>query len=914
MDVVGSFMARSGFLPHGYCFTWDPGLLWSMVGSDAIIAASYFSIPVAILFYVRKRTDVAWGYLPLLFSAFIFACGTTHVMDVWTIWNPDYGVHAATKVATAVVSLVTAVALWPLMPRLLKVPTVGQLQAAIVKLESEVQRRVTAEDSLVELQQSLSITLESIEAGFIATDREGRVIRLNAVAERFTGWSEPAALGKPLYEVFASDDRPADIAALNPVDHMLKAAFTVDTRFDVVSTSRAGVRTPIEVRAALTHSRDGTVRGLAMVMRDLSRLNRAEIEANRLAAIVASSSDAIIGKTLDGRITSWNAAAEKMFGYSAAEAIGQSVQMLLPRDRLDEEMRIINDLTSEQLAPAFDARRLTKDGRVLDVSITISPIRDAAGRVVGASKIARDLSAQLKAERELRRLEAENLQIQEASRLKSQFLANMSHELRTPLNAIIGFADLLGSGAVKPDSPKHRTFLGHIGTSGRHLLQLINDVLDLSKVESGKLEFFPEPVNLSLLVKEVGDVLHAATIKKRIAIVAEIAPGLDDLRLDPARLKQVLYNYLSNAIKFSPEGSRVTVRAMAEGVHRFRIEVEDAGIGIAPADIGRLFVEFQQLDSGLNKQHEGTGLGLALTRRLVEAQGGSVGVASTPGQGSVFHVVLNRVHGQDPGDEAGRSAEAVETEQDRVLVIQAAREDQTRLLQLLADAGFAVDAAATGEHALRQAIEHGYQAITLDLVLGDRNGLDVLSSIRDQGPSRRAPVVGLSMPTNGNAVNFAIADILSKPIRTEEVLAAMAPYRLAGPGRPPVMVIDDDPLAVELMRSALQSIGVESVCFTDPRQALDEIELHRPEAIVLDLMMPVVDGFAVLDALSRMPSCRDIPVFIWTSMILTDEEYASLTQSAAAIVGKGGGALAAMLDKLRRHPPGTPVSRSGTQS
>ena len=373
---------------------------------------------------------------------------------------------------------------------------------------------------------------------------------------------------------------------MNPVDYVIASGVTVDTRFDVVSTSRAGVRTPIEVRAALTHSRDGAVRGLAMVLRDMTRLNRAEIAANRLAAIVASSSDAIIGKTLDGRITSWNAAAEKMFGYTAEEAIGQPVQMLLPAERLDEELRILADLAHGDTVPPFDTQRLAKDGRVLDVSITISPIRDAGGRIVGASKIARDVGAQRKAEAEMRRLESENRQILEASRLKSQFLANMSHELRTPLNAIIGFADLLGSGAVKPESPKHRTFLGHIGSSGRHLLQLINDVLDLSKVESGKFEFFPEHVNLPQLVKEVEDVLHATTLKKRISIVTEIAPGLDDIEVDPARLKQVLFNYLSNAIKFSPEGSRVTVRALPDGDHRFTIEVEDRGIGIAPEDIG----------------------------------------------------------------------------------------------------------------------------------------------------------------------------------------------------------------------------------------------------------------------------------------------------------------------------------------
>jgi len=901
MDLLGSFMARNGFLPHGYCFVWDPTLLWSMVGADAITAASYFSIPIAIVYYVRKRTDLAWGYLPWLFSAFILACGMTHVMDMWTIWYPAYGVQAGTKVVTAALSIVTATALWWLLPKFLKMPSVMQLQTAIGALESAVERRVTAEESLVDVQQNLAVTLASIEAGFIATDRAGNVTRVNAVAEKLTGWSQVEALGHSLYEVFAREDRSPEIAATNPVDHMIQVGITVDTRFEVIAISRAGMRSPVEVRAALIHTHEGTVRGLAMVLRDMTGAHHAEIERNRLAAVVASSSDAIIGKTLDGRITDWSHGAETMFGYTAEEAIGQLVQMLLPPDRLQEEMRILTDLSHGEVVPAFDTRRVAKDGRVLDVSVTISPIRDASGRIVGASKVARDVSPQLQAELALRRLETENRQIQEASRLKSQFLSNMSHELRTPLNAIIGFSDLLGMGAVERESPQHDIFLGHIASSGRHLLQLINDVLDLSKVESGKFEFFPELVQLPALVMEVGDILHSATLQKRIVITVEIAPGLDHLRIDPVRLKQVLYNYLTNAIKFSSEDSRVTVRAFPVGQRHFRIEVEDSGIGIAPAEIKRLFVEFQQLDAGIGKKHQGTGLGLALTRRLVEAQGGTVGVSSTPGVGSIFYAVLSRVHNSDPGSNDGTALESVDPSLDRVLVIQAARPEQTGLLQGLADSGFAVDASATGKGALRHAIGRDYKAITLDFMLSDRSGLDVLSSIRDQGLSPNTPVVGVSMPSAAGAASFAIANILSKPIKTGEILAAMAPYRLSVTDRSPVMVVDDDPLALELMRTALQAIGVEAVCFADARRAIDEIDRHRPAAIILDLMMPVIDGFAVLHALSRMDAWRDTPVFIWTSMILTDEEYLTLTRSAEAIIDKGGGQPASMLESLRRR-------------
>ncbi|WP_141733878.1 response regulator [Oligoflexus tunisiensis] len=237
-------------------------------------------------------------------------------------------------------------------------------------------------------------------------------------------------------------------------------------------------------------------------------------------------------------------------------------------------------------------------------------------------------------------LEDRNQRVQEANRLKSEFLANMSHELRTPLNAIIGFAELMHDGKVGSVTEQQKEYLGDILTSGRHLLTLINDVLDLSKVEAGKMDFRPEKTNLAVVVREITDIVRELAAKKRILIETDIDASLTELFLDPAKLKQVLYNYLSNAIKFTGAEGRVTVRARPEEEGKFRVEVEDTGIGIEPKDLDRLFVEFQQLDSSSEKQYPGTGLGLALTKKIVVAQGGHVGVRSVPGQGSIFFMVL----------------------------------------------------------------------------------------------------------------------------------------------------------------------------------------------------------------------------------------------------------------------------------
>ncbi|WP_329681345.1 PAS domain S-box protein, partial [Aquabacterium sp.] len=513
MDLLTSFFGRNGFLPHGYCFTWSPGLLWSMVGADALIAIAYFSIPLAMIHFIRQRDVGSHRWVAWLFCGFISACGLTHLMDIWTIWQPDYAAQMITKVLTAAISVVTAVGLWFLIPKALKIPTVAQLQSLVASLETEVKRRKSAEAHLLDIEQSLAVTLDSIGAGFIATDEQGHVTRMNAVAERITGWPEDEARGQLMWKVFCEEGRPAEVEASNPVEEMIRQCVTVNTTLRVVALARDGTATALELQAAPMRRDDGTVCGLAMVLRDLTQQNRAEAELHRLAAIVESSSDAIIGKTLDGRIVTWNHAAQVLFGYTPEEAIGRSVQMLIPPDRVAEEMGILSNLAHGKSVAPFDTVRRTKDGRDIEVSIAISPIRDEMGRIIGGSKIARDISQQRQAEEtrlKAERLETENRQIQEANRLKSQFLANMSHELRTPLNAIIGFADLMHAGAVPVSSPKHREFLGHIGNSGRHLLQLINDVLDLSKIESGKFEFYPEPVDLHTLVNEVCSVMHTS--------------------------------------------------------------------------------------------------------------------------------------------------------------------------------------------------------------------------------------------------------------------------------------------------------------------------------------------------------------------------------------------------------------------
>jgi PAS domain S-box-containing protein len=373
----------------------------------------------------------------------------------------------------------------------------------------------------------------------------------------------------------------------------------------------------------------------AVIRKQSEERKRAE---EQFRGLLESAPDAMVIVSKDGRITLVNAQTETLFGYRREELLGEPIELLVP-DRLrtrhpEYRARYFNSPKPRGMGTAMDLAALRKDGTEFAAEISLSPISTPDGILVTAA--VRDITERKRLEEEQHR------RINDANRLKSEFLANMSHELRTPLNAIIGFASLIQSTKVGPLNDHQAEYLNDILTSSRHLLQLINDVLDLAKIEAGKMDFRSEQFALPTTIGEVIDTLRGLAAEKRIRISSNIAPNLATVNIDPAKFKQVLYNYLSNAIKFTPENGTVVVGARPEGDDWFRLEVEDSGIGIAPQDMPRLFVEFQQLDAPPTKRFGGTGLGLSLTKRIVEAQGGSVSVHSELGKGSIFVAVLPR--------------------------------------------------------------------------------------------------------------------------------------------------------------------------------------------------------------------------------------------------------------------------------
>jgi CheY-like chemotaxis protein len=343
------------------------------------------------------------------------------------------------------------------------------------------------------------------------------------------------------------------------------------------------------------------------------------------------------------------------------------------------------------------------------------------------------------------------------------------------------------------------------------------------------------------------------------------------------------------------------VRAYSVDDDWFRVEVTDTGVGISAADQERLFIEFNQLEAGAAKKHQGTGLGLALTRRLVEAQGGSVGVESAPGQGSTFYVVLPKRATRGTPLAAPRSIAAHRSGAPSVLVIEDNAADQEAIVRALVDAGFSVETATTRAQALVKLETRTFDAITLDLILPDANGADVLRDLRSNDRNRHVPVVIVTVVTgNGAVAGFAVHDILTKPVDASSLVKALQRTGIGSGSSGTVLVVDDDAGSLRLMAASLSQLGYQSACVSRAIDGLRWCERQAPLAVVLDLQMPEMDGFGFLEHFRRIPSCRDTPVIVWTVKDLSQHEYARLQSSAQGVLGKGHVSTSSVVSELRR--------------
>jgi protein-histidine pros-kinase len=730
--------------------------------------------------------------------------------------------------------------------------------------------------------------LEAAPDAMLIVNREGRIVLANTQTQSLFGYTRSEVLGE-LVELLV----PERLRQKHPA---LRDGYFADPRrrpmgagIDLSGRRKDGTEFPAEISLSTIKTEDGSLLVTAGI-RDVS--GRRKVEA-RFRGLLEAAPDAIVIVNPRGQITLVNTQTEKLFGYSRDELVGQPIELLVPETfregHPDKRRSYFANPRPRAMGAGVELAARRRDGTQFLAEISLSPMDSEDGLLVSAA--IRDVTERKRFERQkAEELALQHRRIQEASRLKSEFLANMSHELRTPLNAIIGFARLMHNGTVGPVSPDHKEYLGDILTSAAHLLQLINDVLDLSKVEAGKMEFRPEPVDLAKVMGEVREILRTLAVQKRIAIEVTVAPGLSRIVADPARLKQILFNYLSNSLKFTPDGGRVAVRASPEGEDRFRIAVEDTGVGIEPEDLKRLFIEFQQLDGSASKKHQGTGLGLALTRRLAVAQGGEVGVTSTRGKGSVFSVVLPRVGVATievpdvaPGNEA-----SVRPGARRVLVIEDDPRDRDWIARALVAAGYSVESASSGREAIERCRAHAFHAVTLDLLLPDMSGWDILSAIRATDVNRNVPVI-VATVTGERSHAFPVHDYLLKPINPAELLGSLGRVEVRPGASQTVLVLDEDPRNLKLAELVIERAGYRAVGRSDPEQILRDVAAEPPAALVLDLLLPGVDAFDFLSRLRGTAAGRLTPVIVWTVKDPTPVERARLLGHAQGVVAKGDG-------------------------
>lgn len=485
--------------------------------------------------------------------------------------------------------------------------------------------------------------------------------------------------------------------------------------------------------------------------------------------------------------------------------------------------------------------------------------------------------------------------LKRANRMKSEFLANMSHELRTPLNAIIGFAEVLKDKLCGDLNAEQEDFVKDIHSSGQHLLQMINDILDLSKIEAGKMELQYEVFLVPDAIEDVYTILKGLAKKKQIKLETLIADDAKDIEADRVKFKQILYNLLSNAIKFtSQDGTIITKASITDG--KLQVSVTDSGIGIKPEEQRKVFKEFWQADSTYSRKYEGTGLGLALTKRIVEMHQGKIWFESTYGKGSTFYFELPLTKpcesDREPVQTEKQKIPAITEQQSRtILVVEDNRMSADLLSVYLKNAGYSVVIAKTGEEAIKKAKEIRPFLITLDILLPGVDGWDVLSQLKSMEETAQIPVIIVSIIDNKElGYSLGAAEYLIKPIDRKRLVDAVttAIHSLQPAGKPmKVLVVDDDEKAVKYISAILEEKGFGILKAYNGESGIELAISNTPDLIILDLMMPGISGFDVVEKLKAHPSAKEIPIIICSAKEITPEEKRELNGNILVIVQKG---------------------------
>jgi PAS domain S-box-containing protein len=931
---MSSLFSTAGFMPHGHCYLWNPTLVGLHVVSDGLTALAYTSIPFTLAYFVRKRSDLPFNWVFVCFAAFIIACGATHAMEIWTLWNPSYWLAGGIKAVTAIASVTTAVVLIKLVPKALALPAADAMAHANLvlrqahdelehrveqrtveltrrnaELASEMIERKRAEHALSTSEMRFRRLAESGVIALVTADLEGNLLDANECFETMVGYTRD--------DVLTGRVRWADMTPPEWSEADRKAVEQLKTTgvasvYEKEYLRKDGSRVPVVQGSAML---DASAEQCVTFVLDLTERRRAEATIERMhaqhtadigfRALLEMAPDAIVVTGDDGRITFVNVRTEKLFGYASAELVGQHLELLVPerfrkahtghlarffeqpgarpmgsglelfgrrkdgtelpievslsplptdrgltvsaairdisdRKRIEAATKLVSDRLASAVESSHDAFALfdDKDRLVLCNSVYRDLLHSFSGslpgktyeellagwvdqvdfsdaaerrrfielrlaerrenhtatfdlklrdgrrlRVIdrptaegGTVKTIWDLTDDIRLADELRKARAA---AEAASDAKSEFLSSMSHELRTPLNAILGFAQLLQRDRKEPLSERHKERVAQILLGGEHLLHLIDDILDLSRIEAGELETSIEPIAVAEMLEQVKTSLEPFAARSGVRLAVEPIPAdLPMVAADRTRCGQILMNFGSNAIKYNRVGGSAVLSVGIPRAGYVRISVRDTGLGVPVEKQDKLFQAFQRAGQETGPI-EGTGIGLFITKRLAEMMNGEVGFRSTAGEGSEFWVdlpVADQAMQPSPLGPRGEALSIAPGSERRLLLYV---EDNPANVEFMRDLVSSIDrvdliTAPTAEIGLELARAHHPEIIVMDINLPGMSGLDALRVIRDSPELHEIPVVALSAAASERdrerGAQAGFYRYLTKPLKVEELV------------------------------------------------------------------------------------------------------------------------------------------------
>jgi len=812
--------------------------------------------------------------------------------------------------------------------------------------------RKRAEAALLEAGALQNAIFNSANFSSIATDAKGVIQIFNVGAERMLGYdasevmnlitpadisdsAEIVARAEALSTEFGTTIAPGFEALV------FKASRGIEDIYELTYVRKDGSRFPAIVSVTALRDANESIIGYLLIGTDNTA--RKEVEAaqalldQRLRdqqfytrSLIESNIDALMTTNPQGIITDVNQQMVALTGRSRDELIGAPCKNFFTDPKRAEAA--IKRVLTENKVRDYELTVRALNGEETVVSYNAATFHDRDRKLQGVFAAARDVTDRKRIDQAL---QEKNIELEHASRMKSEFMATMSHELRTPLNAIIGFSEALKDGLMGELSAAQNESVGDIYSSGEHLLSLINDILDLSKVEAGMMTVELEPVVLGSLLTNSLTIVREKAATQGIRLDLELDEAIDSPQLDVRKTKQIVYNLLSNAVKFSSSGGRVTLKAsrvprvQVGRVHEtwpvygfaladnefeefLELRVSDTGIGISPQNMAKLFQAFTQIDSSLSRQFEGTGLGLAMVKQLAELHGGTVAVSSAEGEGACFAAWLPlrqepvRVEAA-PDLALPIPALVVDASLERFALVVEDDAQCADLVRLLLEAeGFSVLIADSAEAGLAIALRQPLNLITLDIQLPGVDGWALLSELRESKALADVPVVIISGGKEGNVgLNRGAAAVLQKPISRLQLNTALTSLGLqpAQQRTHTVLVVDDDPKAVEVIAAFLPHPDYAVVRAYGGAEAIVLAQSLRPDLILLDLMMPYVDGFDVVEALQRASSTARIPILVVTAKHISKSDHAALNhgkENVIRIVAKTGFNRSHFMDEVRR--------------